>query len=177
MNNVVIPEAFANRIDPDRAAQVSQQRLSVNIDELRRQGVIVPHITSAYIDGLPEPACGEQVLCVLTDDEALLFSSFLFVKDELDDFIRDLTSGKLERMARAVRSKTERECIEQESLTDEQFEKLCVLQRQKEYLRSSFYWLMCEKYNCHEYNVGVRSKRRFVKASRRTLADILPHLF
>jgi hypothetical protein len=174
MNNVVMPEAFANRIDPERAAQVSQQKFSVNMDELRKQGVIVHDAAHMDAAELPEPAYGEQVLGTLTDDEALLFSSFLSVKEELDEFLRGLSGTNLERMAQAVRSKTERELMEQDPLTDEQYSRLSKLQRQKDYLRAAFYWIMCDKYNCHEYNVGVRSKRRFIKSSRRSLYDIVP---
>ncbi len=150
--NVIVPEAFKPRMDKEKLTALEESgAVSSNplpIDKLE----------------LPEVGFGDHVLGTLTDEEAELFTGYYDAAQELDDLGREVGANFFANAADAIRNKTEEKAFSGGmQLTDEEASKIFKLQRKVEYLKSLFYWYMCEKYNCHEYKVGVRSRRRFVK--------------
>ncbi len=149
--NVIIPEAFKARIDAD------------TLEGLKSSGAITSNPLPIDKLELKEVGYGDHVLGTLTDEEAELYTAYHSAALELEDIKRDLAAGSLERAADAVRNKTEDKFNPVQNITDELDRKGARLSRRAQYLKTLFYFTMCEKYNCHEYRVGVRSGRRFVK--------------
>ncbi len=149
--NVVIPEAFKNRIDADKLA------------ELRQSGAMTSNPLPIDKLELKEVGYGDHVLGTLTQEECELYSAYHAAAEELEDIRREVGAGFFQGAAEAIRNKTEDKYNPSVFVTDDLDQKGARLSRRVEYLKSMFMFMMCEKYNCHEYKVGVRSGRRFVK--------------
>lgn len=153
--NVIIPEAFAQRID------------AAKIEELKAAGAISSNPLPFDKLELPEIGYGDHVLGTLTDAECELYSAYYETAQRLDDMGRGASADFFENAAQAIRDKKEND-FAPDNLVSEEFKiEFFRVQRQAEYLKALFYFTLCEKYNCHDYTVGVRTGRRFVKNKRK----------
>lgn len=156
--NVVIPEAFAARID--KAA----------LEELKDAGASSSNPLPIDKLDLSGPGYGEIVLGTLTDAECALFVEYHEVMDSLDTFHREATATAMNTLADAVREKKEQSVLSApptNTVPDELLKKMAHAQRKAEYLKHLLYFHLCEKYNCHEYAVGIRAGRKFVRGKKR----------
>lgn len=149
--NVIVPDAFKARIDKD------------TLDTLKASGAVSANIQPIDKIELPEVGYGDHVLGTLTDEECELFCLYHAAAMEYEDLGRAISAGSLTNIAEAIRNKTEDKFNSEGIITDEQAAQIFRAQRKTEYLKQLLYFSLCEKYNCHEYIVGVRKGRRFVK--------------
>ena len=154
--NVVIPEAFKSRMEKEA------------LEKLETGGATSANPLPIDKLELPEVSFGDHVLGTLTDEEAELFTAYYEAAAELDVMGRNIGADFFASVADAIRNKQEEKFSQAgPQLSDEDASKIYRMQRKVEHLKGLFFWHMCEKYNCHEYMVGVRTGRRFVKNQKR----------
>lgn len=148
-DNVITPTAFGKfKIDEAR------------LEEMKSAGLLIEDAPGIETLEIPEPGAGEQTLGTLTDAEAKLYESYSYAYKQLDELAREVTAEQFHAIGNAIRNN------ERELKHDTPVDKIAEyyrLQRQVDCLKGTFFWALCEKYNCHEFIVGVRSRRRFVK--------------
>jgi hypothetical protein len=146
------------------------------LDRLKQMGVeVLTDLPSDDEMGLQEPQYGEQVLGNLTDEEFTIFVDIWRVQNEMTDIMKAITARKLHEAGDLVATSDSPqqfiESVQQNShvvyQTADEAKRSFLLQAKLNFLKGLFYWQMGEKYDCHDYKLGVRSKRRFVRKERR----------
>lgn len=150
---VIIPDAFAARID------------ETTLNELRSSGAVSVNPLAFDKLELPEVGYGDHVLGTLTEQECEIFAAYYEAMQETEDIGRELGANFFAGAAEAIRNKTEKDY--QADVPDETAARAFRVQRRMEYLKALFYYTLCERFNCHEYVVGVRKGRKFIKRGKK----------
>jgi len=153
--NVVMPAAFAGRADAE------------TLSRLREHGVVTGVLVLDDSE-LKEPDYGEDTLGILTEDEAQMYAAYWEAHKALRDMQRKVGAELLHRLGDAVASQKEKEGFDKEPpLTEGEAQEFHRALRKVDYLKNLFFWVIGEKYNTHDFTLGVRTKRRIIKGRRK----------
>lgn len=160
---------------------VTHSRFRLNeIDTETLKGMGVEVLTDFPSDadlGLADPKYGEEVLGTLTSEEFSIFVEFIEVSREIETMQKGITSRKLREVADRIQEDGDLTAAAFSAVSevtknlfdkDEDEQHYFWLSAKAALLKSTFYWVLGEKFECHQWRCGVRSKRRFVRIERRT---------
>jgi hypothetical protein len=160
MTNVVTHSRFATA---DRLA------------ELRAQGAIVHGDTDLSDIPLQEPQYGETIVGKLNADEAALFIELFETRAELDKRGRALMARQLTSAGQKIEAAPTNEAMV-EALKDQDgptFDndadglEFFRLQQKANMLHATFHWALGERFESHDWRLGVRTDSRVVQIERR----------
>lgn len=161
-NNLVVPAQFAARMEAgavdDLRNQTTEDKSGPSLrtyDEFEAAGEI------------PEVQYGETVLGTLTDEEVSMYEHIFRLTEEYRSIDRELGAKVLNTAADLYRAGKERTLDTSSIISEPVAKQHFKLERELEYVRAHFFYLIGEKYNCHDYIVGVRTKKRVIKSSRK----------
>ena len=148
------------------------------LDRLRGAGVKVDVVDAFPSDdeiGLVDPQAGEIVLGTLTDDDYAAFVELWRVSNEVSDMVKAMTARQLKAAAEDVEhSVSPAEWVDsvqkrvQDSYMDgEEAKHFFELSARSNMIKAVLYYDLSTRFDCHEYEIGVRSRRRFVRKDRR----------
>lgn len=151
----------------------------IDADTLKGMGVeVLTDFPSDEEIGLSGINPGEVVLGTLTDEEFSIFVEMWELQSQMQQTVKDITARKMRETADKLANQggdllkaaaASLEGIEANLFQDEEE---CIgyftAQAKLNLVRSTFYWVLGDKYNCHDYRCGVRSGRRFVRIAKRT---------
>ena len=175
MSNVVMPKAFADKLNPASSEQKVDLSF-MSLRELEGLGITIQDVTHIDVLDLPDVGNGDHVLGVLTDDEAKLFSAYLHVQTEFKKYIKSLQATCMIKYADALREGREEELHGTSMIEEAATERIFRFKWHRDCLKNLFFFTLREKYNCHEYAVSVRSKRRFVKRHKLHIMEVAEDL-
>lgn len=150
---------------------LSPERLA----QLRGEGEAPVKINWANYD-LPEPSHKETVLGKLTDEEGEVFAMFYRSREDLETLQRNAIGDCLTRLGQTFKASDVREqnlgekLIEQGQLqfADEAAERSYYRTKMlAEHLKAMLYYSLSERFDAHEWVLGVRSNGRVVKIEKR----------
>jgi len=151
---------------------------TLDTETLRGMGVeVLTDFPSDADLGINDPKYGEEVLGTLSDEEFSIFVELIEVNREIETMQKGITSRKLREVADRIQEDGDltraafsavTEVTKNLFETDEDEQRYFMLSAKAALLKSTFYWVLGEKFECHQWRCGVRSKRRFVKTERRT---------
>jgi len=156
MADVVSHAAFAARMD------------AADLNRLKDSGLLVKE-PGAFetLDDIPAPGYGEKIIGTLTAEEEELFVNAAKAMAEFDETSRRLQSAALIGAGEAVRDATEKDFKVENFLEEATAKAFFRLQRKSSALAELFRWTVCERLNCHDYVVGVRTGKRIVTGERK----------
>lgn len=147
------------------------------LKELQEQGVVVVEETRSYSDiDLPDPEYGETIVGELEEAEKALFFALYDTTNALEDMTRTFMGRQITRVGQRItdsdRSKSLSEAMKDEENelvfdSDDEAKEFFRLEKKAAMLHSTFHWNLAERFNSHEYKLGVRSRGRVVTAERR----------
>lgn len=154
----------------------THSRFGVNIQDLRERGIEV-EVKDDYSDiELPEPQYGETTIGELTDDERALFAELYRTNLEIEGLAREYIGAAVTRLGVSIRqsdrNKPLHEAIKEGNVemdfgSDENRLAFFRLQQKAAALHATLYWTVGERFRCHDWKVGVRSRFRLVKIAPR----------
>lgn len=155
-DNVIAPKAFSpKKIGSDK------------INELREQGLVLDSSEHKFEDlKLPSVSGTEQTLGELTDYEKELFVSFYHAQAELEDLSREFGADFLTKMSDAIRNRTEDQLANEEIDEDVAYD-IFRLSRKVDYLKGLFYWYIGERFQAHDFTLGIRDKGKVIRGQRK----------
>lgn len=151
---VIIPRQFA----------LGEDRLK----ELRDSGLLTGEPSA--IDDMPlkEPQYGETVLGTLEPDDCALYVAFFNSKEEMDRLNAKVAGGVLARAGKRLEQEGFAAKLPDGDDVDEvNAVKYHEALRRTEMLKSLLFYRLEKRFECFGYVTGVRTKRRFVKGSRK----------
>lgn len=148
------------------------------LDRLRGAGVKVAVVDAFPSDdeiGLLDPQAGEVVLGTLDDDDFAAFVELWRVSNELGDMVKAMTARQLKAAADDVEhSASPSEWVDNVNkrvqttlMDDEEAKRFFELSARSNMIKAVLYYDLSTRFDCHEYEIGVRSRRRFVRKDRR----------
>ena len=155
-------KARAEAIDASLHEQINES----TIEQLKAAGIITDTNPGGIDDiKLNEPQYGETIVGTLTDEEALLFMAFYGAKAELDDLGRELNANTLIGVGTKLREKPkdDDDFGVSDFVLPEQAAAYFRAERRMEYAKAQLYYVLGEKYGCHDHAIGIRTKRRVVR--------------
>lgn len=158
---------------------ISMEDFNASAASLGAEPVDMPDVDLDTIDA-PEPARGEVVLGVLTQDEAKLFVQLLQASEQYDVLEAECTAAELTTAAEVVRRNGGKPMDEQRlnalksevestRLVERAFkmEQMFMAVRRRDYLSSHLFYSICVRLGHADYTVAIRSKGRIVAARRK----------
>lgn len=147
------------------------------LKELREQGIMVVEETRGYGDiSLPEPEYGETIIGELDEAEKALFFAMYDATSELEDMTRTFMGRQLSRVGQRITDSDRARTLEEAMRdlpddlafdSDTEAKEFFRLEKRKDMLHSTFHWNLAERFDRHEYILGVRSRGRVVTAKRK----------
>ena len=147
-----------------------------DIARLRAAGVDVQGNPDLGDLDIPDPRYGEDIIGVLTVEEALIYRDLRRAMDVADDLERTAAGKALEEMGRVIatsdRSKSMRDVLARDgetqlSLDPDTAERMFQAIQRQAHLHAMLHFLLGERLGVHAWRLGVRSKGRVVKIERR----------
>jgi hypothetical protein len=146
-------------------------------DMLERAGI---HVTVARdhtdtLSELPEPQYGEYILGELNDLEKELYVDLHKANKDFELLQREYLGRQVERFGQSIRTadltKEVSDIVKsnKDFLFDSEEEKknFFRLERHITMLKGHLHWSLAERFMCHDFTIGVRSKFRAVKGASR----------
>ena len=138
------------------------------IEQLKALGIEISTRTQLEALDLPEPAYGEQILGELNDDEAAVFQELFHLNMLIETRRREYVADSLGKLGQSLREGTERDLSADQFKIPEAVEReVHRMMQQAAMLHAMLYWRIGERFDCHEWRLGVRSRGRIVKIERR----------
>jgi hypothetical protein len=154
-------------------------RFGTNVQHLRDLGVeISVHHDDADLSDiqLEEPKYGEMLLGTVTDDERQMFIDLYRANVEMEGLTREYMGAAITRLGDAIRTsdrhKPFHEAVREDAASldfggpDNQLA-FFRLQQKINVLKSMLYWSLGERFDAHDWSIGIRSKWRAVKVACR----------
>ncbi len=155
-SNVFMPASFAQKID------------NASLLRLREQGVVTKSGVTLDEEKLKDVEYGETVIGTLTEEEAELYAFYVDAHESFQKLKRKIGATALHRMGDAMDGGIEPNTLDaMQILQEESALEVFSSERRMEYLKSMFFWVIGEKYKAHDFILGIRTKRRIVKHSRK----------
>lgn len=155
---------------------VTHTRFGASVSDLREQGIRV-ELADSYDDiALNEPQYGETIMGELTPDERAMFAELYRTQAQLEALTREYVGAAIERFGSRIRHSDLNKPLHQsvqdgevqmEFGTDANRLGFFRLQQQAAVLHANLYWSIGERFGCHDWRVGVRSRFRAVKVAPR----------
>lgn len=158
---------------------ITSARFGTNIEDMKAAGIEVTlHETEedrADVK-LDEPRYGESYLGDLTDEEQALFVELYRSNIQLEDLTRDYIGASISRLGEMIRSSDRHKQLHEAIASgeapmdfgsDENKLAFFRLQAKIGFLKANLYWRLGERFNAHDFSIGVRSKFRAYKVQSR----------
>jgi hypothetical protein len=150
-------------VTPERLVELSEQGAEVNVDTIL-----------VDID-LPEPNYGEVILGTLSAPEAAFYIDLYKANVALEEEGRNMVGMGLAQIGNSIRqsdrNKPLSEVLRNTDLmglaSDDEAKHYFKLQQRAAMLHSVFYYNLGERFDAHEWRLGIRSRGRIVKIERR----------
>ena len=145
------------------------------LQELATAGALVIDETRDWTDmDLKEPQYGEELLGTLEPDEKGLFFALYDANREMEDATRNMMGNQIARVGQTIRdsdrSKSLHEAVTEAQMSFESDDEAMAyfrLQKLSAMLHANFHWAIGERFNAHDYVLGVRTQGRVYKVERR----------
>lgn len=152
----------------------------IDADTLKGMGVeVLTDFPSDAELGIPGIKAGEIVLGTLTEEEFSIFVEMVELTSEIEGIQKAITARKLHEAAEKLvmqegnlfeaASETVGDALGNLFQDEDEEMQFFTATAKLNLLRSTFYWVMGEKHNCHNYRTGVRTNRRFVRLAKRAV--------
>jgi hypothetical protein len=150
--------------------------------EIREAGASIHLTLPTGIDEikLPEPEYGETVIGTMTPEEAELFLTSYQLQLDIEDMSRNAVADLMSRVGQQIRSSDrQRSLVDSLSPASIEFEdeatekKFTRMQQLQIHVHAMLFFQIGERLDVHHYRLGVRSKGRIVKTTKRLQAN--PH--
>lgn len=161
---------------------VTHSRFQINeLDAETLKGMGVEVLTDFPSDAdldLSDPEYGEEIVATLTTEEFSIFVEMAAISDEIATIRNSIISRKLREVADKVLANNDlaetamdaaKKATEELFETEEDEARFFQLTAKMNLLKSTFYWVLGERYQCHAFRCGVRTRRRFVKIGKRAV--------
>jgi hypothetical protein len=151
----------------------------IDAETLASMGVEVLHDFPSDDDlGLENTKSGEKVVGTLTEEEFSLYVDMIETSTQIQNIGKAISARKMREIADQMEKDGDIMKVATEAVqhardhmfeSDEAEAQFFRLQSRMSLMSATFYWIMNEKYDCHGFKSGVRTKRRFVTKGKRTL--------
>lgn len=155
--------AMPNVLSPERLA------------ELRGTGVTVDRARILQDLALPEPSYGEQTIGELTDDELFVVADLTKLKSDLETAGRELVGKNMSKVGDLIRTSDHNKPLMEvlqgsnimENVSEEEAKLFFTLQQRVNMVHSTLHYHLGERFDAHDWRLGIRSRGRVVKIEHR----------
>lgn len=159
--NVVVPQVFGQRMSEEERGKLIEA------------GAETVGTVSEFdaLEDVKEPGYGEQIIGHLDDRETGVYIELHQVHIRRDELQREIGGDVLIDIGRGIKEGDERlnkqDIPISEHVDEAKAKEFFRLVRREEMLRAALFWSVSERFACHDWVIGVRTKRRIVKTTRK----------
>jgi hypothetical protein len=153
----------------------THSRFGADLDHLRGLGIAISvHQSEEDLSSiqLDEPRYGETLLGNLTDEEKAMYVDLYQSSMDLEGLHREYVGAAIARIGNTIRASDRHKplMMEEQNIDfggPENRLAYCRLEQRVNVLKSNLYWSIGERYGCHDWSIGVRSKFRAFKVAEK----------